>query len=86
MSLGERIAELRKAAGLSQLDLAKALEVSRQAVSKWETGEGKPDIDNLLPLAKLLHTTVDYLLDDTADAPRTDIPPTPTPPGSCGSS
>ena len=77
MTLSEKLQNLRKAAGLSQEQLAERLNVTRQAVSKWETGEGKPDIDNLLPLAKLLHTTVDYLLDDTADAPRTDTPPTP---------
>ena len=70
MTLSEKLQTLRKAAGLSQEQLAEQLGVTRQAVSKWETGEGKPDIDNLLPLAKLLHTTVDYLLDDTADAPR----------------
>lgn len=70
MTLSEKLQNLRKAAGLSQEALAEQLGVTRQAVSKWETGEGKPDIDNLLPLAKLLHTTVDYLLDDTADAPR----------------
>ena len=70
MTLSEKLQTLRKAAGLSQEALAEQLGVTRQAVSKWETGEGKPDIDNLLPLAKLLHTTVDYLLDDTADAPR----------------
>ena len=77
MTLSEKLQNLRKAAGLSQEQLAERLNVTRQAVSKWETGEGKPDIDNLLPLAKLLHTTVDYLLDDTADAPHTDTPPTP---------
>lgn len=70
MTLSEKLQNLRKAAGLSQEALAERLGVTRQAVSKWETGEGKPDIDNLLPLAKLLGTTVDYLLDDTADEPR----------------
>ena len=84
MTLSEKLQTLRKAAGLSQEQLAERLGVTRQAVSKWETGEGKPDIDNLLPLAKLLHTTVDYLLDDTADAPHTETPPTPTPPESVG--
>ena len=57
MTLSEKLQNLRKAAGLSQEQLAERLNVTRQAVSKWETGEGKPDIDNLLPLAKLLHTT-----------------------------
>ena len=76
MTLSEKLQNLRRAAGLSQEALAEQLGVTRQAVSKWETGEGKPDIDNLLPLAKLLHTTVDYLLDDAADAPHTETPPT----------
>ena len=62
MTLSEKLQNLRRAAGLSQEQLAERLGVTRQAVSKWETGEGKPDIDNLLPLARLLHTTVDYLL------------------------
>lgn len=74
MTLSEKLQNLRKAAGLSQEQLAERLNVTRQAVSKWETGEGKPDIDNLLPLARLLNTTVDYLLDDGADEPKTEIP------------
>jgi len=75
MTLSEKLQNLRRAAGLSQEQLAEQLGVTRQAVSKWETGEGKPDIDNLLPLAKLLGTTVDYLLDDGADEPRTETLP-----------
>lgn len=70
MTLAEKLQNLRKAAGLSQEQLAERLNVTRQAVSKWETGEGKPDIDNLLPLAKLLGTTVDYLLDEETEAPQ----------------
>lgn len=69
MTLSEKLQNLRKAAGFSQEALAERLNVTRQAVSKWETGEGKPDIDNLLPLAKLLGTTVDYMLDDSAAEP-----------------
>lgn len=80
MTLSEKLQTLRKAAGLSQEALAEQLNVTRQAVSKWETGEGKPDIDNLLPLARLLHTTVDYLLDDGAAEPRAEEPQPQTPP------
>ena len=80
MTLSEKLQNLRKAAGLSQEQLAERLNVTRQAVSKWETGEGKPDIDNLLPLAKLLGTTVDYLLDDGAAEPRQSESCTETPP------
>lgn len=80
MTLSEKLQALRKSAGLSQEQLAEQLNVTRQAVSKWETGEGKPDIDNLLPLARLLGTTVDYLLDDEANQPRPEEPRTETPP------
>ena len=80
MTLSEKLQTLRKTAGLSQEQLAEQLNVTRQAVSKWETGEGKPDIDNLLPLARLLQTTVDYLLDDEANQPRPEEHRTETPP------
>ncbi len=61
MSLGERIVELRGLAGLSQNQLAKAMEVSRQAVSKWETGLSTPDAGKLIHLAEVLDTDVEYL-------------------------
>lgn len=61
MSLGERIIELRKIAGISQLELAKALEVSRQAVSKWETDQSSPDAINLIRLAEVLDSDIEYL-------------------------
>ena len=61
MSLGERIVELRKLCGLNQNQLAKLMEVSRQAVSKWETGQSAPDALNLIRLAEILETDVEYL-------------------------
>lgn len=61
MSLGERIAELRIACDLSQNQLAKAMEVSRQAVSKWETDQSAPDAMNLIRLAEILDTDIEYL-------------------------
>lgn len=61
MSIGERIMELRKAAGISQGELSKALEVSRQAVSKWENDLAYPDVSNLIHLADLLDTDIEYL-------------------------
>ena len=51
MTLGERILELRKKHGLSQEELAITLGVSRQAVSKWETGDAMPDTDKVIALA-----------------------------------
>ena len=61
MSVGERITELRKAAGMSQLDISRALDISRQAVSKWENDTSSPDVMNLIKLADLLDTDVEYL-------------------------
>ena len=62
MSIGERITELRKMQNLSQGQLAQAMDVSRQAVSKWETGAACPDVTLLCPLARALHTNVNALL------------------------
>lgn len=61
MSIGERIAELRTQNNLSQNQLAKAMEVSRQAVSKWETDQSAPDSMNLIRLAEILDTDIEYL-------------------------
>ena len=61
MSLGERIIQLRKDAGMSQYELSKAMEVSRQAVSKWESGASCPDAQNLIRLAEILDTDIEYL-------------------------
>ena len=61
MSLGERISELRKACGMSQLELSRQMEVSRQAVSKWETDQSSPDAANLIRLSEILDTDIEYL-------------------------
>ena len=61
MSLGERIMELRKASGMSQLELSRQMEVSRQAVSKWESGQSSPDASNLIRLSEILDTDIEYL-------------------------
>lgn len=57
-----RLAELRRAHGLSQEELAEKLDVSRQAVSKWERAESSPDTDNLIALARLYGVSLDVLL------------------------
>lgn len=62
MSFGENLKNMRKAKGLSQEDLAELLEVSRQAVSKWEQGIGYPEVDKLLLLAKKLNISLDSLM------------------------
>ena len=61
MSIGERIAELRSEQNLSQGQLAEALSVSRQAVSKWENDVSSPDTLHLIKLADILDTEVAYL-------------------------
>lgn len=61
MSIGERITQLRKEQNISQVQLAKALEVSRQAVSKWENDQSVPDMVKLIQLADLLKTDTEYL-------------------------
>ncbi len=61
MTLGERIANLRKESGYSQEYIAEQLGVSRQAVSKWEKDLSSPDTENLISLAELLNTSVQFL-------------------------
>lgn len=61
MNLGERITKLRKDKDISQGELARRLEVSRQAVSKWEQGLSSPDTNKLIQLAQILDTEVEYL-------------------------
>ena len=61
MSIGERITELRTRKNLSQGELASALSVSRQAISKWENDQSSPDTIHLIQLADLLDTEVAYL-------------------------
>lgn len=61
MSVGERIADLRKEQNLSQGNLADALGISRQAVSKWENDQAYPDTLKLIQLAEVLNTEVEYL-------------------------
>ena len=62
VNLGKRIRTQREKKGLYQADLARLLQVSAQAVSKWERGENAPDISYFLELAKILGVTVDWLL------------------------
>jgi transcriptional regulator with XRE-family HTH domain len=61
MSVGERIAELRKEQNMSQGQLAEALEVSRQAVSKWENDLSTPDSLKMIRLAEVRDTDIEYL-------------------------
>jgi len=65
MKLCDKIVKLRRAAGLSQEELADRLNVSRQAVSKWESDQSMPDIDKVILLSDLFGVTTDYLLKDS---------------------
>jgi len=62
MTIEERVQELRKVKGLSQEQLADVLGVSRQAVSKWESGQSLPDVERLIAMSTLFEVTVDYIL------------------------
>lgn len=62
MTLGEKICSLRTERGLSQSDLAEALEVSRQSVSKWETDASVPDLDRLVSMSRLFGVSLDELV------------------------
>ena len=70
--LGTRIKELRKEFGLSQVDLAARMEVTKQTISNWENGNIQPSIDMLVSLANVFNVTTDYLL-GLDDVPRLSI-------------
>lgn len=62
MTLGEKIFDLRKRNGWSQEELAEKCDVSRQSVSKWESGQSVPDLDKILMLSDIFQVSTDYLL------------------------
>ena len=74
MNLSEKIVMHRKSAGLSQEKLAEKLNLSRQAVSRWESGTAMPDAGNILQLSKLFDVTADYLLNDAYQSSDADLP------------
>lgn len=65
MTLADKIIKLRKQHGWSQEELADKMDVSRQAVSKWECAQTIPDIEKVLQLSQLFNVSTDYLLKDT---------------------
>ena len=72
--LSEKLYTLLKKSGLSQEQLAQQLNVSRQAISKWESGSSIPESDKLLAISEYFHVTLDYLMKEEADcsqAPET---------------
>ncbi len=70
MSLGEKISGLRKSAGLSQEKLAELVGVSRQAVTKWESGSANPDTENLIRLAEIFGCGLDELCCIVSEKPK----------------
>lgn len=75
MQLSDNILQLRKALGLSQEQLAEQIGVSRQSISKWETGQSAPELDKLLALSRVFGVSTDALLGN--NAPETETPPAP---------
>ena len=73
MTLPDKIIKHRKANGWSQEDFAEKLNVSRQAISRWENGTALPDAQNILQISRLFHVTTDYLLNDDYESDG-DIP------------
>ena len=77
MLISHNVAVYRKRAGMSQEDLAERLHVSRQTISKWETGQSAPDPETVVQLARLFGITTDQLLTEETPAPFPEAPPSP---------
>ena len=67
MTIGERLTNERKKLGLTQEDLGAKLNISRQAISKWESDISLPDTANLIKLSSLFSCSIDYILNGTED-------------------
>lgn len=67
MSLGNKLAEARRAKNLTQEQLAEKLDVTRQAVSRWESDVAYPETDKIVRMAQILEVSCDYLLQDGVD-------------------
>ena len=70
MNIGERITSLRKEKNISQAELAKRMDISRQAVSKWEQGSSSPDMERLIQLAEIFDVEVEYLATGIKPEPK----------------
>ena len=67
MSFGENLREIRKQRNITQEELAELLGVSRQAISKWESGNGYPETEKLIEISRQLNISLDYLLNDASN-------------------
>ncbi|MBE5951723.1 MAG: helix-turn-helix transcriptional regulator [Lachnospiraceae bacterium] len=79
MKFEEKLIMLRKSRGMSQEDLAEKLQVSRQAVSRWESGATWPDVPNLIQLSDLFGVTTDYLAREKCEEKKDESTETNTP-------
>ena len=70
MTFSEKLADLRRKAGMSQEQLADRLGVTRQSVSKWESGTAMPELVKLISLSELFGVSMDYLVKDWMDSPE----------------
>lgn len=70
MTLGEKLKSIRKQSGMSQEKLAEKIGVSRQAITKWETGAGIPDIENMVAISSLFNISIDELLSNEKSKTR----------------
>lgn len=73
MSLGNKLAEARKKQNLTQEQLAEKLDVTRQAVSRWESDAAYPETDKIVRMAQILGVSCDYLLQDGVDEKGTPV-------------
>lgn len=67
MTLGQKLRKIRSKFGLSQEQQAEVINVSRQAITKWENDGGLPDVSNLQEISEVFGVTVDYLLNDDSN-------------------
>ena len=70
MNFGEKLAFLRKQHGMTQMELAEKLDISRQAVSKWERGTAEPSTENLISIGKLFDVSIDDLVVENSGPPN----------------
>ncbi len=75
MSLGNKLAEARRARNLTQEQLAEQLDVTRQAVSRWESDAAYPETDKIVRMAQILGVSCDYLLQDGVDEKGSPVKP-----------
>lgn len=75
INIGEKIYTLRTKKNMSQTDLANEVDVSRQSISKWETGTATPDLDKLIKLSKIFEVSLDELVGNETDSADKDSEP-----------